>query len=298
MGTEAILQISLLAAFIAGMVALFAPCCISYLLPAYFGNIFKERSRILLMTTVYSLGIFVVMLPVVLGARAISNALFEFHDQTYIIGGVVMILVSITALLGLKFPMPNIKSRQASGQPDILSTFTLGLVSGVTSACCAPVLLGVITLSSFSASSLQAVGVGIFYVLGMVTPLYISSFFIHKHNILNKPIFRKVVTTYKMRGHEHPITISNIVSAAIFFIAGAVMLVFAYSGSLGVESGDSVTKVINNVASAVSEFTKRFPIIDVLFIATAIYIFWKIVRHKKKKATEPAQDKSCHDHKE
>ena len=223
MGTEALLQVSLLASFIAGMVALFAPCCISYLLPAYFGNIFKERRRILLMTTVYSLGIFVVMLPVVLGARAISNALFELHDQTYIIGGAILIIVSITALLGLKFPMPNIKSRQTSGHPDIISTFTLGLVSGITSACCAPVLLGVITLSSFSASSVQALGVGIFYVLGMVTPLYIASFFIHKHNILSKPIFRKVVTTYKIRGREHLITISNVISAAIFFIAGVVM---------------------------------------------------------------------------
>ena len=40
-------QISLIAAYIAGMVALFAPCCISYLFPAYLGNIFKERKQVL-----------------------------------------------------------------------------------------------------------------------------------------------------------------------------------------------------------------------------------------------------------
>ena len=69
-------QISLVAAFVAGMVALFAPCCISFLLPAYLGNVFKEKKKVLLMTLVYSAGIFVVMLPVVLGAKALASLFF------------------------------------------------------------------------------------------------------------------------------------------------------------------------------------------------------------------------------
>ena len=88
-------QISLLAAYIAGMVALFAPCCISYLFPAYLGNIFKERKQVLLMTLIYSLGIMVVMLPIVLGARVLASLFFELHDQTYLIGGLFMLLVEI-----------------------------------------------------------------------------------------------------------------------------------------------------------------------------------------------------------
>src|SRR3972149_6193394 len=70
-------QISLVAAYLAGMVALFAPCCISYLLPAYLGNIFKERKQVLFMTLVYSLGILVVLLPVVLGAKALASLFFD-----------------------------------------------------------------------------------------------------------------------------------------------------------------------------------------------------------------------------
>ena len=41
---DTLFQLSLLASFIAGMVALFAPCCITFLLPAYFANVFKEKS--------------------------------------------------------------------------------------------------------------------------------------------------------------------------------------------------------------------------------------------------------------
>ena len=87
MDGDALYQISLVAAFVAGMVALFAPCCITYLLPAYFGNVFKEKKKVLLMTLIYSAGIFTIMLPVVLGARMITDFFFRWHDQTYLIGG-------------------------------------------------------------------------------------------------------------------------------------------------------------------------------------------------------------------
>ena len=41
-------QTSLIAAFVAGMVALLAPCCITFLLPAYLGGVFKEKQKVLL----------------------------------------------------------------------------------------------------------------------------------------------------------------------------------------------------------------------------------------------------------
>ena len=37
---------SLVAATVAGMIALFAPCCISVMLPAYFASSFQNRRRL------------------------------------------------------------------------------------------------------------------------------------------------------------------------------------------------------------------------------------------------------------
>ena len=129
------------------------------------------------MTLVYSLGIFVILLPVVLGARVLAGFFFQMHDNTYIFGGVLMIFISVLAFLGIKLPMPHFAMQQKGGQKtDIISTFTLGIFSGITSACCAPVLIGVMALSSLSPTAAQAVGVGAVYVLGMVTPLYLASF--------------------------------------------------------------------------------------------------------------------------
>src|SRR3989338_3069670 len=89
-------QTSLLAAFVAGMVALFAPCCITFLLPVYLGNVFKEKEKVLLMTLVFGAGIFITLLPAVLGIALLSQALFRYHDTIYIVGGVAMLLVAAT----------------------------------------------------------------------------------------------------------------------------------------------------------------------------------------------------------
>src|SRR3989304_1261512 len=125
-------KISLIAAFIAGMVALFAPCCISYLLPAYLGNIFRERRQVVLMTLVYSLGIFVVLMPVVLGVKALTMLFFQLHDYTYLAGGAFLIFVAGLTFFGIKLPMPHL-AMTGRGKHDVVSTFSFGGFGGVNS---------------------------------------------------------------------------------------------------------------------------------------------------------------------
>jgi len=279
MGSESVYQISLIAAYIAGMVALFAPCCISYLFPAYIGNIFKERKNVLFMTFIYSLGIFVVMMPVVLGARALQNLFFDLHDQTYLFGGIVMIIVSVLSFIGIKLPMPHLALKQNGQKNDVLSTFTLGIFSGITSACCAPVLVGVLALSSLTPTTLQSLGVGAFYVLGMVTPLYVASLFIHKRNILKNPFLKKVLFTLTIRGKQYPVFVSNIIASIIFAITGILMLYLTSIGKLGMTVAESqVTKQINSVAFGVSEIFNSLPGIDIIFAIIGVYLFFRFVK--------------------
>lgn len=269
-------QISLIAAFVAGMVALFAPCCISYLLPSYLGNIFKEKRHIIFMTLIYSLGIFTIMLPVVLGAKLLSNLFFRLHDYTYLFGGVFMIAVSIMTFVGIKFPMPRIAMKQSGRQTDVVSTYTLGIFSGITSACCAPVLVGVIALSSLSPTTFQALGVGVFYVLGMVTPLYTASLFIHKKNLLENPILKKKVWEVKLT-KTYPVFISNIVGSGIFLITGILMIVLTLAGKLAMPEA-TVTKSIYSIAEKVTDFTKWLPGINAVFLIAGIYLIYRFVK--------------------
>ncbi len=262
-------QISLIASFIAGMVALFAPCCFSYLLPAYFGNIFKEKRRVILMTLIYSLGIFTVMLPIVLGAKVLASLLFKLHDQTYLFGSLFMILVAILAFLGIKLPMPRF-AMASRGKPDIASTFTLGLFAGLTSSCCAPVLLGVITLSSLSPGLLPSLLVGAVYVLGMVTPLYLASLLIDQHKLLEKPIMKRQLTSLILAGKTYPIFVSNVIAGVTFAITGTVMLYLTLTGRLGMPDPAKVNLQLNS-------WTQN-PWFNVVFGLIGLYLLYKLIR--------------------
>ena len=281
---DTLFQLSLLASFIAGMVALFAPCCITFLLPAYFANVFKEKKRVVLMTFIYSLGIFTVMLPVVLGARALTQVFFNFHDQTYVIGGIFLVFVGFSTLLGFKLPMPNFNFTKKAEDP--LSTYILGIISGITSACCAPVLIGVIALSSLSPTTAQSLLVGFFYVLGMVTPLYLASLFIDKRNLLEKPIFRRPFREVTFLGKPHMITISNLISFIMFAGMGVLIIFLALSGKLAMNrSEESVTQMIQSVAVSVTSFVQKIPGLDLVFLLLSgllLYTFIKYIISKNK----------------
>lgn len=274
-------QLSLLASFIAGMVALFAPCCITFLLPAYFANVFKEKKRVVLMTFIYSLGIFTVMLPVVLGARALTQLFFNLHDQTYVIGGIFLIFVGFSTLLGFKLPMPNFNFTKNADDP--LSTYILGIISGITSACCAPVLIGVIALSTLSPTMIQSLFVGFFYVLGMVTPLYLASLFIDKRNLLEKPIFRRPFREVTFMGKAHMITVSNLISFILFSGMGVLIIFLALSGKLAMNrSEESVTQLIQSVAISVTSFVQKIPGFDVVFTLVSLWLLYKFIKYIRK----------------
>lgn len=165
---------SVIAAFIAGMIALFAPCCISVMLPAYFASSFQNRRKLVAMSFVFAAGIATIILPLVMGAVALRQLFVTRHLFVYLAGGLVMIGMAVFTLLGgkLQLPMPG---RRAATPAGPLGVYSLGMFSGVASSCCAPVLAGVIALSSVAPSIAIAIGLGSAYVFGMVAPLFIVS---------------------------------------------------------------------------------------------------------------------------
>jgi cytochrome c-type biogenesis protein len=71
---------SFAAAFIAGIIALFAPCCISVMLPAYFAGTFQNRRLLVAMTLLFAAGIATVILPIVLGASFLVSLFATQHS--------------------------------------------------------------------------------------------------------------------------------------------------------------------------------------------------------------------------
>src|SRR2546422_9339564 len=130
---------SVIAALLAGSVALFAPCCISVMLPAYFATAFQNRRTLVAMTFLFAAGIATVILPIAVGAHAVQRVLTSQHTIIYTAMGAALLLLAGYLLAGgkLHLPMPG---RRSSGKAGPLSVYTLGIFSGATSSCCAPVL--------------------------------------------------------------------------------------------------------------------------------------------------------------
>ena len=151
---------AVLASFLAGMVALFAPCCISAMLPAYFASSFATRRALVAMTFVFAAGLGLVIMPIALGAAAFAAWITANHELVYLAGAALMLALGGYLIVGgkLRLPMPGMRARQGRGPLAVLS---LGAFSGVASACCAPVLAGVATLAGASGSSSAALTLGV-----------------------------------------------------------------------------------------------------------------------------------------
>lgn len=167
---------SLLVAFVGGMIALFAPCCISYLLPAYIGAIVKERSGRIFGTFLYALGIATFMVPTTLGFWAFLRFYQDNHALVYVIGGTFMIALGLYAISGLEWKLPMVRLPMLTDSSTVWMFYPLGLLSGLTTICCAPVLAGAIALGAISPTMLQSIAIALAYTAGIVFPLFLATF--------------------------------------------------------------------------------------------------------------------------
>ena len=268
-------QTSLVAAFVAGMVVLFFSCCIFFLFSAYLRSVFKEKEKIVLMTLVFGAGIFVTLMPAVLGVALISKMLFRYHDAIYITGGLLMLFVAAVTFLGLKLPMPSLPNAKIGRRSDILSIFTLGIFSGITSACCAPVLIGIMTLTFLSPSFFGALLVGGTYVLGMVVPLLIMAVFFSA-KMPKKGFFRRPVTSINLFGRTYMVALSNLIASVIFFATGILALGLTLTGKLSSQDMGIFTKTITGVLSNVNNVFGSNIFVNILFLVVLAFLIYKV----------------------
>lgn len=221
--------VSLITAFFGGMVALFAPCCITFLLPSYLANIFREKGRVVWMTLVFGLGIATVLVPVALGIRAVGLLFQNYHTQTYVIGGIFMILLGVMELTGKKITLPMLNlTIDLNKRHDPWSIYLLGIFSGLTTSCCTPVLAGVLTVSFLSPSLLWAALAGLSYVFGMVVPLVVLALLLEKIDWKKLPQLR---TKTVMIGTKS-VLVSDAVAGFLYIAVGITFSVLAISGRI------------------------------------------------------------------
>lgn len=112
---------SLAAAFLGGVLALFAPCCVVSLMPTLVGAALERgRLRLPAMAAIFAAGIAVVMLPIVLGVGLLGQVLVAQHRLIFFVVGLFLVLLALQVLSGrpwsLPFPMLRLRVRIDAGR--------------------------------------------------------------------------------------------------------------------------------------------------------------------------------------
>jgi cytochrome c biogenesis protein CcdA len=273
---------SILAAVVAGSLALFAPCCISFMLPAYFASSFQNRLRLVAMTFLFAAGVATVILPIAMGASVLRQFLAAQHSTIYVVGGVLLFGLAVYLLLGgqVHLPMPG---RRAGGKVGVASVYSLGVFSGITSSCCAPVLAGIIALSSVAPSFGIALGLGTAYVFGMVAPLFMISLLWERFDWRASRLFHPRSFTWKLGPVHRTISATNLASGLLLLLmAGAMVWVGFTFGSMQALTGWQATLAMSlqHVGSAITgafAWLPNWAVALVLLILLA-FLAWRALR--------------------
>lgn len=234
--TAVLLGGAVLASFLAGVVALFAPCCISVMLPAYFASSFATKRALVAMTFVFAIGLGLIILPIALGAAALGGLIVSHHFEVYLIGGVLMVALGLYVLVGgeLALPMPGMRPAAGRGP---LAVLMLGAFSGVASSCCAPVLAGLVALAGASGSLSAAVLLGTAYIFGMVFPLFVISLLWDRFDWAQSRLLRGRRVSIGAFGWRVSVHSTAMASGLILIAMGLVVTYVAFNGNSMPSSG-------------------------------------------------------------
>ena len=294
---------SVLAAFFAGGVALFAPCCIVFLAPSYLAVAVKNRRwRLLPLTFVFAAGLALVLVPITLGMSLVASTIANYHAPLYYAGGALMLALAGLSLSGRMVSLPSFLRAPDTTRGDSASFFALGVFSGIASSCCAPVLAGVMTLSALSGSAVGGVTLGLAYTFGMVFPLFVMALFWDRFRLGERRFLQARPVRLRLAGKVLATNTINIAVAVAFTVMGGFVIYLANTGQMTggpgfqVSIGKGLSEVFARIETWVDPVPEPVLGLAVLALAALFVIATLRDRHRPDFSTGAENDEhlACH----
>lgn len=289
---------SVLAAFFAGGVALFAPCCIVFLAPSYMAGAVKNRRwRLLPLTFVFAAGLALVLVPITLGMSLVASTIANYHQALYWAGGILMLALAAFSLSGKMMSLPSFLRAPDTRAGDTGSFFALGVFSGIASSCCAPVLAGVMTLSALSGSALGGITLGLAYTFGMVFPLFVMALVWDRYRLGERRWLQAKPVRVRVAGKVLATNTVNLAVAVAFAAMGGFILYLANTAQMTGGPGFQVAigKGLERVFTRIETWTDPVPepVLGLAVLAVAAVFVVAMLRDR---GTPPPDDDApgCH----
>ena len=294
MGADLLTTGSIIAAFFAGGVALFAPCCIVFLAPSYLAGAVKNRLwRLLPLTFIFAAGLALVLVPLTMGMSLLAGAIARYHAPLYYAGGTLMIVLALLALSGKMWSLPSFMRTPDTTRGDSASFFALGVFSGIASSCCAPVLVGVMTLSALSGSAIGGLALGLAFVFGMVFPLFVMALLWDRARLGERKLFRAKLVRIRVGARVLVTNTLNVGVAAAFVVMGGFII--ALAGSADMTGGSafqaSAGQALAGIFLRIQRWTQPVPepVLGLALLALAAVFVWATLVGRRRRPAPPSQ---------
>jgi cytochrome c biogenesis protein CcdA len=289
---------SVLAAFFAGGVALFAPCCIVFLAPSYLAVAAKNRRwRLLPLTFVFAAGLALVLVPITLGMSLVASAIANYHAPLYYAGGALMLALAVFTLTGRMISLPSFLRAPDTARGDTASFFALGVFSGIASSCCAPVLAGVMALSALSGSALGGATLGLAYTFGLAFPLFVLALAWDRFRLGERTLLRARPVRIRLAGKVLATNTVNLVVAAGFAVMGGFVIYLANTRQMTGGPGFQVAigKGLERIFARIEAWTNPVPepVLGLAVLALAAVFVVATLRDRRRPV--PVDEHADHD---
>ncbi|HEX6514200.1 MAG TPA: cytochrome c biogenesis CcdA family protein [Nocardioidaceae bacterium] len=289
---------SVLAAFFAGGVALFAPCCIVFLAPSYLAVAAKNRRwRLLPLTFVFAAGLALVLVPITLGMSLVASAIANYHAPLYYAGGALMLALAVFTLTGRMISLPSFLRAPDTARGDTASFFALGVFSGIASSCCAPVLAGVMALSALSGSALGGATLGLAYTFGLAFPLFVLALAWDRFRLGERTLLRAKPVRIRLAGKVLATNTVNLVVAAGFAVMGGFVIYLANTRQMTGGPGFQVAigKGLERIFARIEAWTNPVPepVLGLAVLALAAVFVVATLRDRRRPV--PVDEHADHD---
>ena len=223
-------EVSLLASFLGGLLSLLSPCS-ALLLPAFFAYAFQSRGELVGRTAIFYLGLCATLVPLGMGISAVSALVYGHRSALITVSGLIIIALGVVQIAGGGFAFGPIERLRGRIKGDsIVTTFCLGAVYGFAGFCSGPILGAVLTVAASSGSALRGAGLLATYAAGMAAPLFLMGLLWDHLDLGHRRWLRgRKLSLGRFRFHT-----TNLLSGLMFVAIGTLFIVF--EGTSGLES--------------------------------------------------------------
>ena len=175
------LKVTLLIAFLGGVLSMLSPCILP-ILPAFFAYAFREKTEMAKMTLVFFLGFSTIFVIYGIASSVFGNYILDYGVQFAPIGGILLIILGVMALLGKWFG-GFVKLKGTEGKKDTLGIFLGGMALALGwTPCMGPTLSGILIASAVYPIPYAALML-LIYSLGIFVPLIVLALLYDKFNL-------------------------------------------------------------------------------------------------------------------